>query len=340
PSAGGGSLPCPPLLLTGPRRLSWRPGWASRWISGRRMQADCAGRSGQPRVPSMSASVDRLLQGGLSLCQLTELAGSAGSGKTQLCMQLCASCSCLPRWAASKAAPSIWTPEGSFSRQAAGRRSPSGLLLHCRRLADANAAAASPPGDDDDGNGVEGAPESAKRSQAASQWSRSCQTYTTFAACPTCSCARSPHESLERFFSRSPARPANRAGLHRLAVFATSSTMRDRGTASSPSSPPCSPRLAVSCRLAVLCTNQMTTRFGLTDAADSRVEPALGPSWCHVCNIRLVIERLEGGGGGGGCEDQRRRMRVLKHPAVRAGSSAVFQVCAVGVRDAFQDDVS
>uniref|UniRef100_A0A1I8JP61 G_PROTEIN_RECEP_F1_2 domain-containing protein n=1 Tax=Macrostomum lignano TaxID=282301 RepID=A0A1I8JP61_9PLAT len=127
------------------------------------------------------------------------------------------------------------------------------------------------------------------------------------------------------------------------------STMRDRGTASSPSSRPLLTRLAVSCRLAVLCTNQMTTRFGLTDAADSRVEPALGPSWCHVCNIRLVIERLEGGGGGGGCEDQRRRMRVLKHPAVRAGSSAVFQagvfcfwtggqVCAVGVRDAFQDD--
>ncbi|PAA85670.1 hypothetical protein BOX15_Mlig031247g3, partial [Macrostomum lignano] len=300
-------------------------------------------------VPSMSASVDRLLQGGLSLCQLTELAGSAGSGKTQLCMQLCASVQLPAALGGLQGGAVYLDTEGSFSprRQA---QIASGLLLHCRRLADRMRQRRLPPGDDDDGNGVEGGgaggdgPLTKEHLKALNEVSSltveqvmsNIYYFRCLSHVQLCAFA---HESLERFLVGHP-----HVRLIVLDSIASpfryefdNAGQRNRQLAELAA---LLTRLAVSCRLAVLCTNQMTTRFGLTDAADSRVEPALGPSWCHVCNIRLVIERLEGGGGGGGCEDQRRRMRVLKHPAVRAGSSAVFQVCAVGVRDAFQDDVS
>uniref|UniRef100_A0A1I8JP19 Rad51 domain-containing protein n=1 Tax=Macrostomum lignano TaxID=282301 RepID=A0A1I8JP19_9PLAT len=292
--------------------------------------------------------VDRLLQGGLSLCQLTELAGSAGSGKTQLCMQLCASVQLPAALGGLQGGGRLSGHRGQLLAQAAGadRLRPAAALPPSGRP---NAAAASPTGDDDDGNGVEGGgdggdgPLTKEHLKALNEVSSltveqvmsniyyfRCLSHVQLCAFAT---------NRWRGFSRSPARPANRAGLHRLAV---SLRVRQCGTEEPPARrarrPAHPPGRQLPAGRAVH-TNQMTTRFGLTDAADSRVEPALGPSWCHVCNIRLVIERLEGGGGGGGCEDQRRRMRVLKHPAVRAGSSAVFQVCAVGVRDAFQDDL-
>uniref|UniRef100_A0A1I8FQ85 Rad51 domain-containing protein n=1 Tax=Macrostomum lignano TaxID=282301 RepID=A0A1I8FQ85_9PLAT len=194
--------------------------------------------------------------------------------------------------------------EGSFSprRQA---QIASGLLLHCRRLADRMRQRRLPPGDDDDGNGVEGGGDGGDG--------------------PLTKLCAFAHESLERFLVGHPHVRLivldSIASPFRYEFDNAGQRNRQLARARRPAH-----RLAVSCRLAVLCTNQMTTRFGLTDAADSRVEPALGPSWCHVCNIRLVIERLEGGGAAAVARISGEGMRVLKHPAVRAGSSAVFQV--------------
>ncbi|XP_049884828.1 DNA repair protein RAD51 homolog 3-like isoform X3 [Pectinophora gossypiella] len=45
-----------------------------------------------PSVPSFSQSLDNILgHNGLRLCSLTEVLGLPGTGKTQLCLQLCAS---------------------------------------------------------------------------------------------------------------------------------------------------------------------------------------------------------------------------------------------------------
>ena len=41
-------------------------------------------------LPTFSAHIDDALGGGLAVGHVTELTGQAGSGKTQLCFQLCA----------------------------------------------------------------------------------------------------------------------------------------------------------------------------------------------------------------------------------------------------------
>ncbi|XP_039289275.1 DNA repair protein RAD51 homolog 3 [Nilaparvata lugens] len=43
------------------------------------------------QIVTFSQSVDKLLDGGITLGEVTELSGASGSGKTQLCLQLCIS---------------------------------------------------------------------------------------------------------------------------------------------------------------------------------------------------------------------------------------------------------
>uniref|UniRef100_A0A1I8F3F8 DNA repair protein RAD51 homolog 3 n=1 Tax=Macrostomum lignano TaxID=282301 RepID=A0A1I8F3F8_9PLAT len=293
--------------------------------------------------PACRPAWDRLLQGACRSASSQNWLAVPARARPSCAWQLCASVQLPAALGGLQGGAVYLDTEGSFSprRQAqialrpAAALPPSGRRMRQRRL---------PPGDDDDGNGVEGGGDGGDgpltkehlkalnevSSLTVEQVMSNIYYFRCLSHVQLCAFA---HESLERFLVGHPHVRLivldSIASPFRYEFDNAGQRNRQLAELAALLTPP-----GRQLPLAVLCTNQMTTRFGLTDAADSRVEPALGPSWCHVCNIRL------GAGGGGGCEDQRRRMRVLKHPAVRAGSSAVFQVCAVGVRDAFQDDVS
>ncbi|XXQ33580.1 DNA repair protein RAD51 like protein 3 [Plasmodiophora brassicae] len=73
--------------------------------------------------------------------------------------------------------------------------------------------------------------------------------------------------------------------------------------------------LAQSRNVAVVITNQMTT------ASDRTLVPALGPSWAHVANTRLILKRVSGAG---------RRATIVKSPSQKH-DSAEFTVTASGI---------
>lgn len=77
--------------------------------------------------------------------------------------------------------------------------------------------------------------------------------------------------------------------------------------------------LAADQRLAVLLVNQVTVQ-----GDDSKVVPALGPSWAHACNHRLLIS-LD-------CGSHSRLVRVLKSSYLKEDEAA-FQITADGIRD-------
>lgn len=71
--------------------------------------------------------------------------------------------------------------------------------------------------------------------------------------------------------------------------------------------------------LAVVVTNQMTTRFGNDKP---QLVPALGESWGHSCAIRVVLY----------WENQQRRALLYKSPS-RREADVFFQITTAGVRD-------
>jgi RAD51-like protein 1 len=70
----------------------------------------------------------------------------------------------------------------------------------------------------------------------------------------------------------------------------------------------------------VVVTNQVTTRVGDGGHGEAVVTAALGNTWSHCVNTRLVLEYAAGG---------RRRVRVTKSP-VAPSSSFYFEIGAAG----------
>jgi RAD51-like protein 2 len=84
-------------------------------------------------------------------------------------------------------------------------------------------------------------------------------------------------------------------------------------------------RLATSAGIAVVVTNQMTTKPGAGANETSRLAPALGESFAHAATQRLLLFWSPGGGG--------RQALLFKSPR-RPRGSAPYAVTADGVRTA------
>jgi RAD51-like protein 2 len=90
-------------------------------------------------------------------------------------------------------------------------------------------------------------------------------------------------------------------------------------------------RVAATYNVAVVVTNQMTTRLGpadggegATDGGGSRLVPALGESWAHVCTNRVILRWEDGGAAA-------RVAQLVKSPSLKPGE-ARYAVTPEGVR--------
>ncbi|XP_077021061.1 DNA repair protein RAD51 homolog 3 isoform X2 [Tamandua tetradactyla] len=78
--------------------------------------------------------------------------------------------------------------------------------------------------------------------------------------------------------------------------------------------------LANNHKLAVILTNQMTTKF---DRNQASLVPALGESWGHAATIRLIFHW-----------DQKQRLATLYKSPSQKESTSLFQITSQGFRDA------
>ncbi|XP_014676389.1 PREDICTED: DNA repair protein RAD51 homolog 3-like [Priapulus caudatus] len=79
-------------------------------------------------------------------------------------------------------------------------------------------------------------------------------------------------------------------------------------------------RLATERDLAVVLTNQMTTKF--SDDGQSFSVPALGDAWSHASTVRVILSSA----------GTVRRAALYKHPA-RGEGTACYQILTEGIRD-------
>ena len=79
-------------------------------------------------------------------------------------------------------------------------------------------------------------------------------------------------------------------------------------------------KIAISSRLAVLVTNQMTTN--VTQTQNNQHVPALGESWAHTTSTRIILSK----------EDDGRKCSLVKSLHTKPGQ-AYFRIVDDGIRD-------
>ncbi|KAK2153301.1 hypothetical protein LSH36_301g02079 [Paralvinella palmiformis] len=81
-------------------------------------------------------------------------------------------------------------------------------------------------------------------------------------------------------------------------------------------------KLAVDFKLAVLLTNQMTTKINADHSQPSHLIPALGESWGHTCTIRIILYW-----------QQNTRHALLYKSPYHKETTVPFQITTGGIRD-------
>ncbi|XP_068619754.1 DNA repair protein RAD51 homolog 3 [Battus philenor] len=81
-------------------------------------------------------------------------------------------------------------------------------------------------------------------------------------------------------------------------------------------------RLAVQNQVAVVLTNEMSTRVGLSSGA---VVGSLGDAWAHRCNIRILLSEPDDPGGD--------RLALLLKSNIAPEAVAPFKITSEGIRD-------
>ncbi|XP_076051168.1 DNA repair protein RAD51 homolog 3-like isoform X2 [Oratosquilla oratoria] len=243
-------------------------------------------------VVTFSRALDEVLGGGVSLRTLTELAGCPGIGKTQLCLQLCVSVQ-IPVSAGGVDGEAVYIDtEGSFT---------------VGRLKDMASSA----------------------SEHVKVFAKDADQFTAedilkrvhYFRCHSCIEVLATIHHLPRFLQ-----------LHtkvRLIII-DSVAFHFRYNFPDPVA-----RTGILCRmtqdlvqlavkhdLAVVLTNQMTTRFDDEGGGMPQLVPALGETWGHCPTVRLVLH----------WHHKRRAAQLLKAPH-RPNATAFFQITHSGIRD-------
>jgi RAD51-like protein 2 len=252
-------------------------------------------------IITFSKAVDNILGGGISLGELTEVAGLPGAGKTQLAMQLCVNAS-LPNGAGGVCGQAVYIDtEGSFSPERCYSMAEA-LVKHVRSS-------------------------SRMATKALPDWFepetilQGIHVYRVYDEAAQMAVL----ESLASFLDQhdSSDRPVRLVVLDSIAFHFRSSTKdylgRTKalsGTASLLSD------LATKKNLAVVVVNQMTTKI---TGNSSQVVPALGESWAHAVTTRLILEQQQP-------LSPVRTCRLVKSPH-KPCSVAFYQVRDSGIRD-------
>ncbi|KAJ2954761.1 hypothetical protein O0L34_g3064 [Tuta absoluta] len=242
-----------------------------------------------PSIPTFSQSLDNVLgNSGLQLSSLTEVLGLPGTGKTQLCLQLCASIQ-IPRVLGGLSAEALYIDTNTNFTLDRFREILSASLERCRQLLDIEFTIREE--------------ESLKKIHYVN----------AFGLDKFCALLHSLPRFIEEhsnvklividsipFPFKEGISPRKRTGL----LFRLTAELE---------------RLATEKQIAIILTNEMSTRVGL---AGGSVVGALGDAWAHRCTTRVLLTDGDGAA---------RAALALKSSG--PGGIASFQITHEGIRD-------
>ncbi|XP_071790472.1 DNA repair protein RAD51 homolog 3-like [Asterias amurensis] len=220
-----------------------------------------------PAIVTFCEDLDEMLGGGVPLSKITEICGAPGVGKTQTCIQLAVDVQ-IPQFFGGVEGEAIYVDtEGSFIPQRAADMAVA-MVEHCRGIAEIQ---------EDLSKELEEALRSFSMEKilAGIHYFR-CHDYTELLALVNLlPDILKEHNKVKLVVVDSIAFHFR----HDFDDFSLRTRLLN-GLAQSLI------RVASNHQLAVVLTNQMTTRVG---SGPSRLIPALGESWGHACTIRLIL---------------------------------------------------
>ncbi|XP_035453120.2 DNA repair protein RAD51 homolog 3 isoform X1 [Spodoptera frugiperda] len=248
-----------------------------------------------PAVASFSQSLDNILGiNGFQLGSIIELLGLPGAGKTQLCLQLCASVQ-IPKELGGLNAEALYIDTNTNFTISRFREILSASLLRCQTIL--------------------GEPLQMTENEALSKL----HYVNAFGLEKFCAFMyRLPkfieaHPNVKLIAIDSIAYPfkdgiptKQRTGL----LFRQMAELQ---------------RIAVQHQIAVVLSNEMSTRVGLSGGA---VVGSLGDAWAHRCNVRLLLSTPQV------TQDSTERLALLLKSNVAASTVARFKITEEGIRDA------
>ncbi|XP_076435175.1 DNA repair protein RAD51 homolog 3-like [Babylonia areolata] len=250
-----------------------------------------------PSIVTFCADLDDVLGGGVALRKVTEICGAPGVGKTQMCIQIAVDAS-IPEQLGGAGGEAVYIDtEGSFIIERVVDIAKA-TAEHCQRIAE---------GMDSEG---EMRDYNLEKILAGIHYFR-CHDYTELlATVHILTSFLQAHPKVKVVIVDSVAFPFR----HNVEDL----SLRTRLLASLAQS---CVQLATRFTLAVVLTNQMTTRFS-PGSGGSQLTPALGESWGHACTVRLVLH----------WEDCQRHALLYKSPSHRE-TSVLYQITTGGIRD-------
>ncbi|XP_021370414.1 DNA repair protein RAD51 homolog 3-like [Mizuhopecten yessoensis] len=256
-----------------------------------------------PHIVTFSEQLDNMLGGGVPLCKITEFCGAPGTGKTQICMQLAVDAQ-IPECLGGLEAEVIYIDtEGSFIVERLVDIV-TATVEHCKEIAG---------GDQDSGELGDFTPE---RVLSRMHYYR-CHDYIELLA--------TIHLLPDFIKQHSKVRLVivDSVAFHFRHDFDDMS-LRTRLLTSTAQN---LIKLATTFELAVVLTNQMTTKVRAGES--SQLVPALGESWGHASTIRVILY----------WEGQERYAWLYKSPSHRE-ARVPYQVTMGGIRDVVTEDES
>lgn len=254
-----------------------------------------------PHIVTFSEQLDNMLGGGVPLCKITELCGAPGTGKTQLCMQLAVDAQ-IPESLGGLEAEVVYVDtEGSFIVERLVDIV-TATVDHCKQIASG----------DQDADDL--ADFTAEGVLSRIHYYR-CHDYIELLA---------TIHLLPDFIKQYPKVRlviVDSVAFHFRHDFDDMS-LRTRLLTSTAQN---LIKLATTFKLAVVLTNQMTTRVRVGEA--SQLVPALGESWGHASTIRVILY----------WEGQKRYAWLYKSPSQQE-ARVPYQVTMGGIRDIVTED--
>ncbi|XP_072933348.1 DNA repair protein RAD51 homolog 3-like [Epargyreus clarus] len=242
-----------------------------------------------PSIPTFSKTLDNALgNDGIQLGSLTEILGLPGSGKTQLCLQLCASVQ-VPKTLGGLDASALYIDTNTNFTTNRFKDILFASLSKCQRILDVSLQIS-----------VESA---LSRLHYVNAFGL--EKFCAFMATLPSFVHENPNVRLIvidsiAFPFKEGITVKQRTGL----LFRMMADLQ---------------RIAIENQIAVVLTNEMTTRVGLTAGA---VVGALGDAWAHRCNTRLLVTADAGD-----------RLALLMKSNTAREAVARFKITQEGIRD-------
>ncbi|XP_069134640.1 DNA repair protein RAD51 homolog 3-like isoform X1 [Argopecten irradians] len=252
-----------------------------------------------PHIVTFSEQLDNMLGGGIALCKVTELCGTPGTGKTQICMQLCVDVQ-IPACLGGLEAEVVYIDtEGGFMVERLVDIVQASVDC-CKQMA---------------GQDSEELPEFSLENLLSRIYYYRCHDYSELQA------------TIHLLPDIVEKHPKVRLVIIDSIAFHFRHNIENvsQRTQLLTSTAPNLIKLATKYKLAVVLTNQMTTVT--RGDGTSQLVPALGESWGHVSTIRVILY----------WEQQKRYAWLYKSPSHQE-ARAPYQVTMGGIRDVVKEE--